>query len=71
MDTHEYLVALSIAFFIAFRPSHTIVIAPSRMLNSRLISSTIYATWNMPASLLLYASWYLGCPGLMKVTVIW
>ena len=41
-------------------------IAPFRTFNLRLISSTMYTTWNIPDSSLLYASWSLGCPGLVK-----
>ena len=53
------------------RPSHAIVIAPSRILNFRLNSSTIYTTWNMPASSLLYAYWSLGFTGHVQEAVIW
>ena len=71
LERHEYLVSQSIDFFIAFRPSHAIVIDPSRMLNFRLIDSIIDTTWNMPAGSLLYASWSLGCPGILQVALIW
>ena len=57
-------------FLIAFSPSHAIVIDPSRMLNFRLISSTIYTILNIHASSLIYASWYLACPGEVQMTVI-
>ena len=71
LERHEYLVSQSIDFFIAFRPSHAIVIETYRMLNFRLIYSIIDTTWNMPAGLLLYASWSLGCPGILQVALIW
>ena len=43
-ERHEYLVSLSMDFLIVFRTPHAIVIAPSEMLNFRLISSTIDTT---------------------------
>ena len=56
LERHEYIVLYSIALLIVFSPSYTIVIAPSRMLDFRLISSTMETTWKMPASSLLFAS---------------
>ena len=70
LKRHEYLVLQSIYFFIVFRPPHAIVISPSRMLNFRLLSSTIETTWNMHAGSLMYLSLYLGCPVIMQVVVI-
>ena len=71
LERREYLFSLSIAFFIAFRPSHAFVIASAGILDFRLISPIIYNTWNMTASLLLYAYWCLGCPGLVQEAAIW
>ena len=44
MERHEYLVSQFIAIFIVFMPSQAIVIVPFRILNYRLISSTIETT---------------------------
>ena len=60
---HGYLVSLTIAFRIAFRPLHAIIVAPFEMLNFRLISSTMDNKWYITASSLLYVSWSLAYPG--------
>ena len=70
-ESHEYVVFLSIYFLIALRPLHATVIDPSDMLYFRQSSSTINTMWNNPASLLLYASWYLACPGEVWEDTIW
>ena len=71
LERHEYLVFLSIAFFISLRRSRAIVAAPSRMLNFRLISSTMYTTCKMTYSSFLYSSWSLWCPGRVQEAAIW
>ena len=71
LERHKYLVSRSMDFFIVFRPSHAIVIAPSRIFNFWLIYSTIYTTWNIPTISITYKYWYLGCTGDVKVSEIW
>ena len=60
----------SIAILMTSKPSHTAVISPSVMLNLVQILSIIMMKFRIPESLLLYASWSSGCPGVVLVSII-